>query len=57
MKRIFKMLFCKHEYWWRGEVTWSNSIHERKDICCECKKCGKEKSFVFKKAIDKSTEL
>ena len=60
MKRIIKALWkraiCKHDYWWFAEVTWSNSWgnldHERKEVICKCKHCGKEKSIIFKKGID-----
>ena len=57
IKRIWKRIICKHDYWWHAEVTWANSSglldHERKEIICKCQKCGKEKSILFKKGIDK----
>lgn len=56
MKRLFKMIFCKHEYWKIAETTFSNSHgaldHELIIIDCECKKCGKRKKIKFKKSID-----
>ena len=57
LKRIWKRLTCKHDYWLYGIVTWSNREHERKEIICHCSKCGKEKSIIFKKELDKFTEL
>ena len=60
MKRLWKMITCKHDYWWQGEATWSNSSrmldHEVKEVICVCKKCGKEKSIKFKKTIDNTIQ-
>ena len=46
IKTMWKRLTCKHDYWWFAEVTWSNSCgsldHERKEVICKCKHCGKE---------------
>ena len=56
VKNIWKRVTCKHDYWWCAEATWSNSWgrldHERKEITCRCKNCGKEKYITFKKSID-----
>ena len=58
---MIKRIFCKHDYWWLVEATWSNSMdaldHELKEINCKCKKCGKIKSIKFKKPIDKSHQM
>lgn len=57
IKRIWKRLTCKHDYWWYGEVTWSNSHgyldYERKETICKCRLCHKEKSIIYKKPLDK----
>ena len=57
LKRVWKRLTCRHDYWLWGIVTWGNCEHERKEIICRCEKCGKEKSIIFKKPLDKFKEL
>ena len=57
IKRVWKRLTCRHDYWLWGIVTWGNREHERKEIICRCQKCGKEKSIIFKKELDKFKEL
>ena len=53
VKKWIQQLFCKHDYWFRYEATWSNSAgqldHELKDIEVICKKCGKIHSVRYKK--------
>lgn len=54
IKKLIKQLFCKHDYWFRAECTWSNSAgldHELKDIEVICKKCGKIHTIQYKKII------
>jgi RNase P subunit RPR2 len=54
IKKWIKRLFCKHDYWFRSECTWSNSAgrdHELKDIEVICKKCGKIHTIQYKKII------
>lgn len=57
IKTIIKRLFCQHDYWLYGIVTMANREYAYKDMVCRCFKCGKEKSFKFKKELDKFTEL
>ena len=57
IKTIIKQLFCRHDYWLYGIFTMANRKHACKDMMCRCSKCGKEKSFKFKKELDKFTEL
>lgn len=57
IKTIIKQLFCQHDFWLYGIFTMANSEHAHKDMMCRCSKCGKEKSFKFKKELDKFTEL
>ena len=57
LKRIWKRLTCRHDYWLNAIVTWGNREHERKEMICRCRKCGKEKSIIFKKELDKFKEL
>ena len=55
--------FClRHDYVWFGEftATTTNLVNgkenptEKHEIICKCAKCGKEKSFKFKKIrVDK----
>lgn len=55
IKKWIKQMFCKHDYWFRSECTWSNSAgqldHELKDIEVICKKCGKIHSIRYKRTI------
>lgn len=57
IKRLIKMLFCKHEYKWYATTTLSNSAglldHELIIIHVDCEKCGKRKELKYKKPIDK----
>lgn len=57
IKRLIKMLFCKHEYKWKATTTLSNSMgvldHELIIIDVECEKCGRTKELKYKKPIDK----
>ncbi len=57
IKRIWKRLTCKHDYWLYGIFTMGARDHEYKDMMCRCSKCGKEKSYKFKKELDKFKEL
>lgn len=61
LKRVFKRIFCKHDYWWNCEFICSNSRglldHELITLDCKCKKCGKKKSIKFKKRVDKTQPL
>lgn len=57
IKTIIKRLFCQHDYWLCGIVTMANREYAYKDMVCRCSKCGKEKSYKFKKELDKFTEL
>ena len=57
IKRIVKQIFCKHDYWLYGIFTMGGRDHEYKDMMCRCSKCGKEKSYKFKKELDKFKEL
>lgn len=57
IKRIIKRIFCQHDYWLYGIFTMGGRDHEYKDMMCRCSKCGKEKSFNFKKELDKFKEL
>jgi RNase P subunit RPR2 len=56
-KGVWKRITCKHDYWWYGEFTYSNSRgeldHERKEVIIRCEHCGKEKTFIYKKHLDK----
>ena len=57
IKRLIKMLFCKHEYKWYATTTLSNSAglldHELIIVYVDCEKCGKRKELKYKKPIDK----
>ena len=57
IKRIVKRIFCKHDYWLYGIFTMGARDHEYKDMMCRCSKCGKEKSYKFKKPLDNFIEL
>lgn len=56
-----KKICFKHNYRWMGEFigTSTDLISGRKEnfemheILCTCEKCGKQKSFKFKKMLDK----
>ena len=58
---IMKKICFKHNYRWMGEFigTSTDLISGRKEnfemheILCTCEKCGKQKSFKFKKILDK----
>ena len=54
---MLKRIFCRHDYWLFGIVTFGNREHEVKEMMCRCSKCGKEKSLKFKKELDKFKEL
>ena len=53
IKRLIKMLFCKHEYKWHATTTMSNSMglldHELIIIDVVCEKCGKKKRIKIQK--------
>ena len=55
MKKWIQQLFCKHDYWFRYEATWSNSQgnldHNLMEIEVICKKCGKIHTVQYKKNI------
>jgi hypothetical protein len=53
VKQFWKYLTCKHDYWLYGIFT----MGTHKDVMCRCSKCGKEKSYKFKKELDKSFVL
>ena len=59
IKRLTKMLFCKHEYKWLATAIMSNFAglldHELIIIDVVCEKCGKRKELKYKKPIDKFT--
>lgn len=50
-----KKICFKHDYYWTGEFTdlisGRTKDFEKREIICTCKKCGKQKSFKFKKEI------
>lgn len=57
VRAMLKRIFCRHDYWLFGIVTFGNREHEVKEMICRCSKCGKEKSLKFKKELDKFKEL
>jgi hypothetical protein len=54
-----KKICFKHDYYWTGEfigtptdlISGRTKDFEKHEIICTCKKCGKQKSFKFKKEI------
>lgn len=58
IKRMLKMIFCKHEWEWASSTVFSNSQgeldHEFHIIDVRCKKCGRKKSIEFTKTVDNS---
>ena len=52
-----KKICFKHDYYWTGEfigtptdlISGRTKDFEKHEILCTCKKCGKQKSFKFKK--------
>ena len=54
-----KKICFKHDYYWNGEfigtptdlISGRTKDFEKHEIICTCKKCGKQKSFKFKKEV------
>lgn len=54
-----KKICFKHDYYWTGEfvgtptdlISGRTKDFEKHEIICTCEKCGKQKSFKFKKEI------
>lgn len=54
-----KKICFKHDYYWNGEfigtptdlISGRTKDFEKHEIICVCKKCGKQKSFKFKKEV------
>lgn len=54
-----KKICFKHDYYWTGEfigtptdlISGRTKDFEKHEILCTCKKCGKQKSFKFKKKV------
>lgn len=54
-----KKICFKHDYYWNGEfigtptdlISGRTKNFEKHEIICTCKKCGKQKSFKFKKEV------
>lgn len=54
-----KKICFKHDYYWTDEfvgvptdlISGNTKDFEKHEILCTCKKCGKQKSFKFKKKI------
>ena len=50
LKRIWRRIFCQHDYMFEAEVTaidTDNGIIKR-TLICNCKKCGKPHRFFYK---------
>lgn len=62
LKTIVKRLFCRHDYYWKSDLSWiTRNIdgkavysYEGHEVKVRCAKCGKEKIIKYKKAIDKT---